>query len=107
MTIGNGFGQAIYGNSIVPKSAQKTVTTAGTRVQLSTTSAKVNGVIVKALAANTGVVFVGDVTVTNAGGAAAGFQLSAKESVILFTGNITNIYIDAATNGEGVCYIVF
>ena len=85
-------------------SGQKTVTTAGTAVVLGTVS--INGpLLVKALSANTNPVFVGndgagDVTSAN------GLQLAAKETVVFnYVGNLSTIWVDATTNGEGVCWI--
>lgn len=80
-------------------SAQATVTTAGTRVQLATNTCL--GVIVKAKSTNTGLIYVGDVTVTSSNG----FILSAGESVTLAISNTNKAYIDSSVNGEGVSYI--
>jgi hypothetical protein len=85
-------------------SGQKTVTTAGTAVALG--SQPIGGTLaVKALAANTGVVVVGndglgDVTTSN------GFQLSAGEAIIFSrVGNLADIMVDSAVNDEGVCWL--
>jgi proline racemase len=86
-------------------SGQKTVTTAGTAVQLG--AIQVNGAImVKALDTNTGVVVIGndgagDVTVSN------GLRLLAGDpAVFIFVGNLGSIWVDSAVNGEGVAWIV-
>ena len=86
-------------------SGQKTVTTAGTAVQLGTV--RVEGpLMVKALDTNTGIVALGndganDVTVSN------GLRLSAGEVCVLdFVGCLANIWLDSAVNGEGVSWIV-
>ncbi len=85
-------------------SGQKTVSTAGAAEALG--AQPIGGPIaVKALAANTGVVVVGndgagDVTTAN------GFQLSAGEVVIFnHVASLANILVDAAVNGEGVCWL--
>lgn len=79
----------------------KTVTTAGTEVALTTSKSLKSGVMIKALAANTGIIYVGLNPVTSS----TGFELSAGESVFLEIHNSSLIYIDASVNGEGVSYI--
>ncbi len=85
-------------------SGQKSVTTAGTAEALG--SQIINGpLMVKALAANTGAIAVGndgsnDVTVSN------GLTLAAAEVVIFdFIGNLSSVWIDSAVNGEGVAWL--
>ena len=82
-------------------SGQQTVATAGTRVQLTTTNTPIWSVTVKALAGNTGDIYVGGADVA----AANGFVLAATESISLDVDNLTDVWIDAAVNGEGVSYI--
>lgn len=77
-------------------SFQKSVTTAGTRVQLDTHTCKT--FIVKAKATNTGLIYVGDVTVANSNG----FILSAGDTVSYDASNTNLVYIDSSVNGEGV-----
>lgn len=85
-------------------SGKKTVTTAGTAVALG--SGVVNGALmVKALLANTNNIYVGnvsgDVASTN------GLELDAGEVIIFeFVGNLSDIYIDSDTNGEGVTWLM-
>lgn len=81
---------------------QVTVTTAGTRVALTAGGARL--IYVRALAGNTGVVYVGDVAVS----AANGYELSAGEYVLIHAPDyeLASIYVDAATNGDKVCAIV-
>ena len=85
-------------------SGQKTVTTAGTAVQLGT--AEIYGpLMVKALDTNTGVVALGndnanDVTVSN------GIRLAKGESVeFTYVNKLSDIWLDSAVNGEGVSWI--
>jgi len=84
-------------------SGQKTVTTAGTAVPLG--SQQINGLVqIKALDTNTGVVAVGndgadDVTVSN------GYRLSANNFVIMEVGDLAQIILDSAVNGEGVSWL--
>lgn len=87
----------------------KNVTTAGTKVQLSTTKIDASSIIIRAKLANTGIIYVGDSTSASA---AAGMPLQAGESNeltappttrgALLRFNLQNIYIDASVNGEGV-----
>lgn len=82
---------------------QKTVTTAGTAVQLSVLgAAAVHGVRVKALHANTGDIYVGKSTVASGNG----FVLDAGEEAYIQCSNANQIYIDSSVNGEGVSFLV-
>lgn len=78
-----------------------TVTTAGTEVALGASTTLLSGVHVKALSANTGLVYVGANPVTST----TGYQLAAGEEVFIEIANLATIYVDAAVNGEGVTYI--
>lgn len=80
---------------------RKTVTTAGTEVALASSQAILLGVTVKALAANTGVIYVGANPVTSS----TGFELAAGESVFIGVANLATVYIDASVNGEGVTWV--
>ena len=90
------------------KSLEKLVTTAGTRVALSSTKLSVSHVVIKARSNNTGVVYVGGVDVA----AANGYPLAAGAEVRLGDltegaganelFNLAEVYLDAATNGDGV-----
>jgi hypothetical protein len=86
-------------------SGQKTVTSAGSAVALGAGSINAP-LLVKALDTNTGVVAIGndgagDVTLSN------GLRLSAGESVVFeFLGDLASLMLDAAVNGEGVCWLV-
>jgi len=84
---------------------QKVVTVAGTAELLMTTDEGDYILIIKALAGNTGYIYVGnsDVDSTN------GYELSAGEEappIVISEGQI-DIYIDSSVNGEGVCYIYY
>jgi hypothetical protein len=76
------------------------VTTAGTRVVLAA-SQVVRSVVVKALAANTGTIYVGNATVA----ASNGFQLAAGDTVSFDLTNLNTINLDCSVNGEGVTYM--
>lgn len=80
---------------------QKTVTTAGTEVALAASQALLSGVRIKALAANTGIIYVGANPVTST----TGFALAAGEEVFVEVANLATVYIDSSVNGEGVSYI--
>ena len=84
-------------------SGQTTVTAAGTEVVLG--SVLVNGpVMVKALAANTGLVFVGNDS--GAVSSSTGMQLAAGETLIFnHVGNLGSLLVDSAVNGEGVAWL--
>jgi len=96
-------------------SYKRTVTTAGTAVRLATSTFKVQKVAIKALASNSGVVYVGKTHNADDVSSADGFELSAKESVSLDPFDVNgqdtvidlyDIWVDAATSGEGVSVIV-
>jgi len=80
---------------------QKTVTTHGTEEALAASQALVSGVHIKALAANTGDVYVGANPVTST----TGYVLAGGESVFLEIADLATVYIDTAVDGEGVSYI--
>ncbi len=86
-------------------SGQKTIATAGTALALG--SQVINApLMIKALDTNTGIAAVGndgagDVTVSN------GMRLSPGDVIIMeFVGDLANIIVDVATNGEGVAWLV-
>ena len=83
-----------------------TVSSATTRVQLSNATNRVKFIRVKALAANSGLTYVGVSDVA----AATGFELSAGNEHELnfgeFGGSVpANVfYVDAASSGDKVCW---
>lgn len=84
----------------------KVVTTAGTEVQLTTTSTPCSWVTVIALTSNTSQVSVGDSGVVAATGATErGVPLFAGDSVTLPVNDVSKVYIDSRVNGEGVTYL--
>ena len=83
------------------KSGQITVSTAGTAVQGPATTGLL--VAVKAMAGNTGLVYVGnddaaDVTALN------GFELSQGEGVVVRKG-LAALWFDAATSGDKLSWL--
>jgi hypothetical protein len=84
------------------KTGQATVTAAGTAELLITMGEMSTRITIKALATNTGNIYVGTSTVDSADG----FILAAGEEVtIVIEMGQTDIYIDSDVNGEGVSYI--
>ena len=85
-----------------------TVSTAGSEQQISNTPNRVLWIKAKALAANSGIAYLGvsDVTATN------GYELSAGNEIeISFkdaggTIAFSSYYVDVATNGDKVCWAV-
>lgn len=94
-------GQALVSLPSAVYSGQKTVTAAGTAEALASSQALLSGVYIKALAGNTGAVYVGNSAVA----AATGFVLAAGDLVFLEIDDLATVYIDAAENGEGVSYL--
>lgn len=80
---------------------QNTVASAGTAEALAASQILLSGVIVKALAGNAGLVYVGDSSVASTNG----FELSAGEQVFIEVDNLASVYIDSAENDDGVSYI--
>lgn len=85
-------------------SGQVTVTTAGTAVQGPDVDCP-GGVIVRALAANTGKMYVGN---DGAGDVASttGFELDASEKVYIPVSNLKDLWVDSSVNGEKVCWVL-
>lgn len=82
------------------------VTTAGTRVQLTSTSTKVAWVTIIALPSNTSLITVGDIgTVAATGATYRGVGLNANDSAKFYHVDLSNMYIDSRVNGEGVTYL--
>jgi hypothetical protein len=82
-------------------SNQINVTTAGTRVALGA-STVIKSVIVRAKLANTGIIYVGDSTVTSLNG----FQLDRGATVTINIDNLSKVFIDSSVSGEGVSYLI-
>ena len=89
-----------------PDSSITTVTTAGTAVQLSNTTNRVREIEVKALAANSGIVYFGesDVSATNGYELSAGNTLNRNYADKGGTISFSELYVDAATNGDKLCW---
>lgn len=76
------------------------VATSGSRVVLAASTA-CKSVTVKALAANTGIIYVGSSTVS----AANGFALAAGDSVSFDIANLNTVNLDCSVSGESVTYL--
>lgn len=87
-------------------SGKRTVTAAGTAVRLSPASRPVNGpVMVKALAANAGLIYIGDAG--EGVSAASGLELAAGEAVVFqFVGDLASLWLDASLSGEGAAWLL-
>ena len=85
-----------------------TISTAGSEQQISNTNNRVRWLKLKALAANSGLVYIGvsDISATN------GYELSAGNEIELNFSDVggtilwSAVYVDAATNGDKVCWVV-
>jgi len=88
---------------VVPGSFSRTVTTAGTRVTVSSSALSVLSFTVQANVGNTGYIYVGasDVTSSNTVALAAGQSVNfpAIQGHEMDIG--TNFYLDSSVNGEG------
>lgn len=86
-------------------SGTKNVTTAGTEVQLTTTSTPCSWVTVTARRANTGAIAVGDASVVAAAGSErALFVLGPGDSCVVPINNVNEVWIDSTVSGEGVSF---
>lgn len=79
---------------------QNTVASAGTAEVLGS-SESVRACSIKALASNSGIIYIGTSAVDNTNG----YELLPGESVTLDVDNVADIYIDAEYNTNGVSYI--
>ena len=87
------------------RSGTKTVTSAGTRVQLSSTWAHCTEIAITALDTNTDNITVGDDQVVAAAVGRRGMGLGAGQTEYLKNVNLTSIYIDSLVSGEGVSWV--
>jgi hypothetical protein len=86
-------------------SGQKTITAAGTAERLSTGLVVNGSVMVKALPANTGNIYVGNVSGDVA--SSNGMILEPGDVVIFnHVGDLREIWIDSAVNSEGVAWLL-
>jgi hypothetical protein len=95
-----GLSKVLVAGLPVVYTGKKAVTTAGTRVALASAQ-PITSVTVKALAGNTGTIYVGGSNVASANG----FQLAKSESVSLDILDLSTVWIDSSVDGEGVTYL--
>ena len=102
------------GSSVEIKPAQsivtgtKTVTTAGTAVQLSTSSVACKYVMLNADEGNTGgLVFVGDSSVTALSGSQQGLQITPTANLKVEINNLNELWVDSQEDGDQLCYAYF
>jgi len=84
---------------------QATVTTAGTAVSIEAGGTSEADLIeIEAKSGNSGVIYVGDSSVTSSNGR----ELAAGSSCIMVPpgGQIRSIYVDSAENGDGITWSV-
>lgn len=84
----------------------KTVTTAGARVPLATSTA-CKSVIITAWTTNTGVIVVGGTTVAAAVGTRRGTPLSPGDSISFSIDDLNDVNLDSTVSAEGVWFTYF
>jgi hypothetical protein len=86
-------------------SGRKVVTTAGTAVQLASTRTPAGRVTITALKSNTLQVAIGGSNVLATAGSETGILLAkADQSITFFVDDLSKIWVDAGTSGDGVSY---
>lgn len=96
----------IYQNITTIADGRTTVTTAGTRVALASSTACKN-VAITAITSNTGIVVVGGSTVVAALASRRGTPLYAGDTICFDIDNLADVFIDSTVNGEGVTFTYF
>lgn len=79
----------------------KTVTTAGTRVQVTATITPILWITVQALSTNTGTIFVGGSTIDST----RGVHLTAGEAYDIRVRDLSAVWLDSSVNGEKLTYL--
>ena len=85
-----------------------TVATSGTEQQLSNTTNRVRWIKAKALAANSGIAYLGvsDISTTNGYELSAGNEVEINFADIGGTVAFSSFYVDVASNGDKVSWMV-
>ena len=78
----------------------RTVTTAGTRVQLSASSVPCARVYIQAHESNSGTVVIGGITVVGALSGRRGAALFPTQSQVFNVSNLNLLYVDSTANGD-------
>lgn len=86
-----------------PKHGQKSVTTAGSPVQLSSASVPCYEIAIQAKRTNTGRIYIGGSGVTNDD--TAGIMLNAEDIYTDYITDLKQVYINSTVDGEGVTFI--
>lgn len=95
-----GAGVSLIANTLGDGS--KNVTSAGTRVQLSTTSIPCKWVIITAKVGNTGTIYIGGITIATG----RGKPLVNLQEIMIDINDVSKVWMDADTSSDGVtfCY---
>lgn len=96
-------GSSVSGAASGLVAGAKTVTTAGTRVQLVASSTACTKIIMTAEDDNTGKIYYGGSTVSSS----VGDYLFPAQKITLEIDDVNKVYIDAETNGDGVKFTYF
>ena len=89
-------------------SGTTSVSTSGTEQQLANVANRVLWLKAKALAANSGITYIGvsDVSTTNGYELSAGNEIEINFKDVGGTVAFSSLYVDVATNGDKVCWAV-
>lgn len=85
------------------RSGQVTVSTAGTAVQMTDVRGEIFAIA--ALPSNTGTVYVGSDSTNLDVASTTGYPLAAGQSVSVACDNLSEIWVDSATNGDKVAWL--
>lgn len=85
----------------------KVTASAGTAVALASSATPCRRVLIKAFAENTNVVAIGDANVVAAVAVRRGIGLAPGESVEMPIDDVSKLYLDSITTGEGVGFTYF
>lgn len=97
-------GAAMAKGNLTISDGRKVVTTAGTRVALSSTSLVYDEVTITAETDNTGIVVIGGSTVVASLSTRQGTPLNAGDSRSYQNVDLAKVYIDSTVNGDGVTW---
>jgi hypothetical protein len=97
----NSNGQTVAEVGTTPVYGRKAIAVTNTAVALAASSTPVkNGVLIRALAANTGKLYVGDASVTTGNG----HELAAGETTSIAISDVSAVYING-TSGDSVSFL--
>ncbi len=88
-------------------SGRKTVTTPGTPVKLLATATACKKVMATAPSSNGGTVYIGGITTSAVAGSEQGLMLLPTGSALIEIDDVSKLYIDATSAGEGVTFAYF